>query len=299
MNRRSLLNGLSAVAFVGIASFASPADVLAQDASASSLAFTLLPDQDPLVIEARGSELAEYLSGALGTTVQYVPMSSYEDAVAAFTNGDVQLAWFGGLTGLEARNTVEGSQALAQRPEDKAFISYFIANAGTGLGEQIDFPTDIAGKSFVFGAEDSTSGRLMPEYYIRQALGQAPADLFSQVGFSGNHTQTIRDVQSGEYEVGAVNHNVWNAAVEAGEVNPAQALVIWRTPTYPDYQWSIRGDVDAQYGDGTVEKVRAALLAIPETAVQDRYFASGLVSTSNDEYAPLAEAAKDIGLPGF
>ena len=72
------------------------------------------------------------------------------------------------------------------------------------------------GKTFTFGSKGSTSGRLMPEYYIRKHLGKSPDDAFRRVGFSGDHSRTIALVQSGSYQVGAVNFKVWENEIKAG-----------------------------------------------------------------------------------
>ena len=95
--------------------------------------FTAIPDQDETRLVERFTRVAEYLQGKLGITVKYLPVKSYPAAVTAFTNNQVQLAWFGGFTGVQARRQVPGSDAIAQGAEDAAFKSYLIANAKTGL----------------------------------------------------------------------------------------------------------------------------------------------------------------------
>ena len=105
----------------------------------------------------------------------------------------------------------------------------------------------------------------MPEFFLRQQFdGKAPEQVFSRVGFSGDHSRTIQLVQSGAYEVGVLDYSVWELEKKAGKVDPAQVQVIWETPTYPDYQWTIRGDVDATFGAGFKDKVQAALLALDD-----------------------------------
>ena len=95
--------------------------------------FTAIPDQDETRLVERFTKVAEYLQGKLGVpTVKYLPVKSYPAAVTAFTNNQVQLAWFGGFTGVQARRAVAGSEAIAQGAEDVAFKSYVIANAKTG-----------------------------------------------------------------------------------------------------------------------------------------------------------------------
>src|SRR6266478_4086108 len=220
--------------------------------------FTAIPDQDETRLVERFTRVAEYLQSKLGLPVKYLPVKSYPAAVTAFTNGQVQLAWFGGFTGVQARRQVAGSQAIAQGAEDVAFKSFFIANAKTGLTPSKEFPKQIAGKTFTFGSRASTSGRLMPEYFIRSAFGgRGPDEVFARVGFSGDHSRTIQLVQSGAYEVGVVDYSVWELDKQAGKIDAAQVGVIWESPTFPDYQWTVRGGVDVLYGAGFTEKLRA------------------------------------------
>src|SRR5215470_10459437 len=198
--------------------------------------FTAIPDQDETRLVERFTRVAEYLQSKLGVPVKYLPVKSYPAAVTAFTNGQVQLAWFGGFTGVQARKQVPGSEAIAQGAEDVAFKSYIIANTKTGLKQSKEFPAAIAGKSFTFGSRASTSGRLMPEFYIRKEFGgRGPDEIFARVGFSGDHSRTIQLVQSGAFEVGVLDYSVWELESKAGKVDAAQVGVIWESPTFPDY----------------------------------------------------------------
>src|SRR5215813_11159004 len=181
---------------------------MAQDKPA--FVFTAIPDQDETRLVERFTKVADYLKGKLAVPVKYLPVKSYPAAVTAFINNQVQLAWFGGFTGVQARRQAAGSEAIAQGAEDAAFRSFIIANVKTGLAPSKEFPKDIAGKTFTFGSRASTSGRLMPEYFIRREFGgKSPEAIFARVGFSGAHSRTIQLVQSGAYEVGVLDFTVW------------------------------------------------------------------------------------------
>src|SRR4051794_9307518 len=144
-------------------------------AQEKTFVFTAIPDQDESRLVERFTKVAERLQAKLGVPVKYVPVKSYPAAVTAFANNQMQLAWFGGFTGVQARRQTPGSRAIAQGAEDAAFRSYLIANAKTELRPTKEFPKEIAGKSFTFGARASTSGRLMPEFFIRQGFaGKSP-----------------------------------------------------------------------------------------------------------------------------
>jgi phosphonate transport system substrate-binding protein len=258
--------------------------------------FTAIPDQDETRLVERFTRVADYLQGRLGLPVKYLPVKSYPAAVTAFTNGQVQLAWFGGFTGVQARRQVAGSEAIAQGAEDVAFKSFFIANTKTGLAPSKEFPKAIAGKSFTFGSRASTSGRLMPEYFVRNAFGRGPEEVFSRVGFSGDHSRTIQLVQSGAYEVGALDFSVWELDRKAGKLDPAQVTVIWETPTFPDYQWTVRGDVEKVYGAGFKDKLTAALLAINDPAILAQFARSKFIPAKNSDYGPIEEVGKVTNL---
>tara|TARA_B100000941_G_scaffold290847_1_gene275228 strand:+ start:8567 stop:9421 length:855 start_codon:yes stop_codon:yes gene_type:complete len=258
--------------------------------------FTAIPDQDTARLEQRFNKIAKYLTNELGTEVIYLPVKSYSASVEAFKNNQVQLAWFGGLSGVKARLSVPGSRAIAQGKNDPNFKTYFIANTSTGLNISNEFPKEIKNSTFTFGSKGSTSGRLMPEFFIREYFNKAPKEVFERVGYSENHSKTIQLVQSGAYQFGAVNYKVWKKDLESGKVNPDMVNIIWETPDYPDYNWSIRGDVDEAFGSGFLEKVQKALLNISDKDILEQFPRESFIEATNDMYNPILETAQKVGI---
>ncbi|SFU03294.1 putative selenate ABC transporter substrate-binding protein [Halomonas saccharevitans] len=278
---------------------AAPAAALAlfaQGAAADTFRFTAIPDENQSRLIERFSKVAEYLETRLDVDVEYVPVKSYGASVSAFRNDQVQLAWFGGLSGVQARRLVPGSEALAQGSEDAEFKSYLIAHRSTGLEPAETLPEAIEGMSLTFGSRTSTSGRLMPEHFLRERFDAAPDELFSRVGFSGDHSRTIALVEAGTWELGAVNFSVWDAAVADGRVDTDKVEVIWETPPYPDYNWTVRGDVDARFGEGFTDRVRAALLEMDDPDLLASFPREGFIPADNALYAPIEDVAEELGL---
>jgi phosphonate transport system substrate-binding protein len=276
--------------------FAAVASVQPAHAQAPTFYFSAIPDEDETKLTARFTKIAAYLSKEVGIPVQYVPLKSYPASVTAFKNDQIQLAWFGGLTGVQAQRAVPGSQAIAQGVEDKAFITYFIANAATAIEPSADLPKAIAGKTFTFGAKTSTSGRLMPEFHLRKTFGKGPDEIFSKVGYSGDHTKTVELVQSGAYDIGAVNYSSFDDMVKTGKADPAKVKIIWKTPPFPDYNWTVRGDVDKRFGAGTLEKVRAAILGMKDPELLQSFPRKGFIPAQNSDYLPIEDTGKQLGL---
>ncbi len=265
-------------------------------ARAETFVFTAIPDEDESHLQERFDKVARYLQSQLNVDVRYIPVKSYAAAVTAFRNNQVQLAWFGGLSGVQARRLVPGSEAIAQGYEDQFFKTYLIAHRSSGLITSAEFPSGIVGKSFTFGAKGSTSGRLMPEFYIRQHLQKSPEELFSTLGFSDDHSRTIALVQSGAYQVGAVNYSVWESELAAGKIDPSQVVVIWETPTYPDYQWTVRNDVKDSFGADFKQRLTDALITMNDPELLASFPRKSFVKASNDLYLPIYTTAVSIGI---
>ena len=163
-------------------------------------------------------------------------MKSYSASVQAFKNNEVQLAWFGGLSGVQARIAVPESVAIAQGAEGSRLHLLFHRQYEHRLIVFGKIPKSHQGQDFHFRLQGFDIGPSDAEYFIREAYGMAPREIFKRVGFSGDHSKTLALVQAGSYEVGAMNYKVWRKEVDAGKVDPNKVQVIWRTPGYPDYK---------------------------------------------------------------
>ncbi len=265
------------------------------------LAIGAIPDQDPERLQRLYGSLADYLEERLEVPVEYAPVTDYAAAVTAFRVGDLELVWFGGLTGVQARLQVPGAEAIAQRGIDEDFHSVFIAHPSAGL-DSITEPEGLdalRGHSFTFGSESSTSGRLMPQYHLEEA-GVSLSDFRGQPGFSGSHDRTIALVASGTYEVGALNEQVWRQRVAEGAVDTSRVRVVWRTPAYYDYHWVLHPAAEARYGPGLAERVREALTSLDgddarEREILDLFGAERFIPTRNENYERIEEVGRRIG----
>jgi phosphonate transport system substrate-binding protein len=261
-----------------------------------------IPDQNPERLNRLYGALSDELGASLNVEVQYVPVSNYAAAVSAFRSGSLDLVWFGGLTGVQARLQTPGATVLAQRDIDAEFTSVFIANGASGLRPitSADQLVQLKGRRLAFGSESSTSGRLMPQYFLGEN-GVTMAELAGGgPGFSGSHDATIAVVQSGAYEVGALNSQVWQSNVDAGRVDPAKAAVIWRTPPYVDYHWVARPDLDSRFGEGFTGRVQNALLSLTPTTergalVLELFGAKRFIPAQNEDYSKIEAVGRQLG----
>ena len=261
-----------------------------------------IPDQDPDVLQRQFGLVTEHLEAETGFDVEYVPVTDYQGAVSGFAVGDLDLVWFGGLTGVQARLEVDGAHATAQRDIDAEFTSVFIAGADVGIEPFDDVAglSAVAGHSLTFGSESSTSGRLMPQHFLAEAGVDVESDITGEVGFSGSHDATIEVVEAGSYEIGALNSQVWDTRVEAGEVDTDAVVEIFRTPTYYDYHWVAHPSIDERFGAGATDDITAAFLALSiddpaDAEILELFGAGAFIETTDENYAAIEAVARDIG----
>lgn len=260
------------------------------------LKFSAIPDQDKTELQEKFTALAGYLGEKLGVQVEYVPSTDYKASVEMFKNGDIQLAWFGGLTGVQARAAVAGAEAIVQGKEDPDYLSYFIAHRNAGIAASDDFPLGIAKKSFTFGSESSTSGRLMPTFFILEQTGKSPQEFFEQApGFSGSHDKTAQLVASGQVEVGVLSYKTFDKLVAAGEVDPEVVRIIWRTPTYADYNFTAHPALEEKFGEGFTERLREVLIQVDDPGLLSAFPREALIPAANEDYAGIEKVAVDLG----
>lgn len=259
--------------------------------AADVLKVSAIPDEAPTELQRKFKPLGAYLEKELGMPVEFVPVSDYAAVVEGIAADRVDLAWLGGFTFVQTRLKTGNAIPLVQREQDEKFTSKFItADAG------VNSLQDLKGKTFAFGSVSSTSGSLMPRFFM-QKDGIVPEQFFSRVAFSGAHDATVAWVQAGKVDAGVLNASVWDKLVAAGKVDTAKVKVIATTPTYYDYNWTVRGTLDPEL----TAKIKAAFLALdpanPEhKAILDLQAASRFIETKPENYAGIEEAARAAGL---
>ena len=280
-----------------LAGFALASSCGNSESTESVLKFSAIPDDNATELQQKFDKVADYLSEKLGVPVEYVPTADYGASVQAFKNGDIQLAWFGGLTGVQARAAVEGSHAIAQGKVDPVYKSYFIAHKDSGLEPSESFPSALAGKNFTFGSERSTSGRMMPEHFIRQNTGKSPAEFLGrEMSFSGSHDTTAKLVQAGTFDAGVLSYKTYDKMVAAGDIDPEVCRIIWTTPTYVDYNWTAHPALDTTFGEGTMDRLQQALIEMSDPELLDAVMRSeGLITAQNSDFDPVAKLATELG----
>ena len=261
-----------------------------------------IPDQNPERLNRLYENLSSELSDQLNVEVKYIPVTNYASAVTAFRTGNLDLVWFGGLTGVQARLQTKGSKVLVQRDIDEKFHTLFIANKNTLIQRinNINGLKSLKGKRFTFGSESSTSGRLMPQYFLNKAGVQLKDFKGGTPGFSGSHDATLMLVQSGSYEAGALNEQVWDSNLKRGRIDSSKVYVIWKTPSYYDYHWVVQGNLDKKFRKDFTKDLTNVFLSFNAKSKRQKkilnlFGAKKFIKSRNENYNKIEKIGRKLG----
>ena len=286
MQTRSFLKTL--IALAGLAAAAS--SPLAQPAV---LRVSAIPDEAPTELQRKFKPLGDYLKKETGADVQFTPVTDYAAVVEGLANNKIDLAWLGGFTFVQAKlRTNGGAVPIVQRAEDEKFTSKFIVPAASPVRTL----AELKGKSFAFGSPSSTSGHLMPRFFLQKDGIDADKD-FKTVAFSGAHDATVAFVASGRADAGVLNASVWDKLMETANPNAAKVRVLATTPPYYDYNWTVRPGLDAALTRRLTDAFLKLNPANPEhKEILGLQRASKFIATKASNYDGIEAAARSGGL---
>jgi len=258
----------------------------------TELRVSVIPDENPQELLRIYTPFTKYLSKKIGLPVKFDPVVDYAATVEGLAANRLDLVWFGGFTSVQAARRAKGAQRIIMRKEDAQFKSMFITRKGSGIRSL----KDLKGKTFAFGSVSSTSGHLMPRFYLLQA-GIKPEKDFAKFAFSRAHDATAAWVEAGRVDAGALNFLVWDKLVQSKKVDTSKVEVFWITPAYVDYVWTIRGGIDQDL----VNKISTAFLDLDYKDPVHRkllklHRTKGYIPAKDSEWKVIENAAIAAGL---
>jgi phosphonate transport system substrate-binding protein len=256
------------------------------------LRVSAIPDEAPTELQRKFKPLGSYLEQKTGMKVEFVPVTDYAASVEGLINNKLDMVWFGGFTFVQAKVRSNGKVIpIVQREEDEKFKSVFITT-----DKSINKLEDLKGRTFTFGSESSTSGHLMPRYYLLAAKINPDTDM-KRIAFSGAHDATVAAVSGGKVDAGVLNISVWEKLVAQGKVDRNALRVFYTTPGYFDYNWTVRSDMNPALR----KKLTDAFLALNANDPQgkeilDLQRATRFIPTKAENYDSIEKAAHNAGL---
>lgn len=255
-----------------------------------SLRLSMIPTTDPGKMLRDSRPLVEYLQRETGARVELTIPTNYAAVVEAVGSDQVDIAHLGGFTYVQASARF-AARPLVQRDRDRNFHSVFLTQPGSGVNTL----SDLKGRTFAFGDVNSTSGHLMPEYFMRQS--GVDSEVIARAVYTGGHDATALAVAHGKVDAGALDELVFERMTKEGRLAPDSVRVFYTTPPYLDYVWAARKGLDPKLADAFADALLKLDGANAEhKRVLDILSAAKYVRADDADYERLRQAARDAGL---
>ena len=257
----------------------------------------LVPNQSPDKVKAQYEPFRTYLAEKLGVPVELFVATDYNGVVEAMIANRLDLAYFGGVTYVQARSRADIYPIVTEidrLTNTTKYTSVIIVHADS----QIRTMADLHDKTFAFGDISSTSGSLYPRlmldaagYTLTDDPKVAPQGLKS-VTYTGGHDATALAVERGSADAGGLEERILLRAIEVGTVDKDKIRIIQRSGPIEGYPWAVRGKLDKHL----VEQLANAFLEITDPDLLKLMRAEGYARVSDQDYAYVREQSKRFGL---
>ncbi|MFA6044054.1 MAG: phosphate/phosphite/phosphonate ABC transporter substrate-binding protein [Phycisphaerales bacterium] len=206
-----------------------------------SIRVGLVPVEGGADTKARWAPLGEAIEKRLKLPVELVSTSTYQGVITAMGNDQLEFAYMGPKSYVEAANRAKGEALLVELNEHgvPGYHCIFIVPAASAIKTL----QEATGKKFAFTDINSTSGYLIPAMTLLDVTGKPADKYFGQVTFSGSHSTSLLQVASGEIDVAATNDVDTNYAVEKGTVKADSFRVIYTSELIPGSPMVCRKDI--------------------------------------------------------
>ena len=195
------------------------------------------------------------MSEEVGIPVKAFYATQYAGVIEAMRFGQVDLAWFGGKSYIEAAE-IANAEVFAQTVADdgsKGYYSHLIMNKdhpdlakAKEMGGDKYVLENASNLQFAFNDPNSTSGYLVPSYYVFAQNGVNPQEAFKRLIFAGNHEATALAIANNQVDV-ATNNNESLSRLE--KTNPSareNVEVVWTSTLIPSDPIAWRADLSEE-----------------------------------------------------
>jgi phosphonate transport system substrate-binding protein len=256
-------------------------------ASPDVLRVALLPDESPSTVITQNKKLKAYLERELGKKIELVVTTDYSSMIEAMRHGRLELAYFGPLSYVLARQKSDIEPFAALRTKGTTtYTSVLIGNVAAGIAK----PADLAGQDMAFGDTASTSSHLIPKALLAEHGLKAGTDY--KAHFVGAHDAVALTVQNGKAAGGGLSKPIFESLIARKVIDKDKVRVLKESRPFPQYPWTMRSTLDAELK----AKIRSAFLELRDPEVLAPFKADGFGPITDKDYDVVRDLAKLLNL---
>ncbi|MDP8940519.1 MAG: phosphate/phosphite/phosphonate ABC transporter substrate-binding protein [Actinomycetota bacterium] len=259
-------------------------------ASEETLRVGLIPNQNPEEVEAQYQPLEDYLREEIGREVEVSVPATYNAVVEALVSGELDMAYFGGLTYVQARQRADVTPLVTEvnpRTGTTKYRSLIITSTESDIFEV----EQVEGRNFAFGSVSSTSGSLYPSIMLKKAGIDYRTDL-GEYTYTGGHDTTAQAVANGRVDAGGLEDRIFYDLRDEGVIEEGSIRIVAESEPIEGYPWVVRDDLP----DEDQEALANAYLDMENPELLDLMRAESYARVSADDYDYVEKQARALNL---
>lgn len=246
------------------------------------LKVALLPDENASTVIKNNRPLQAYLEKTLNKKIELIVTTDYSSMIEAMRHGRIDLAYFGPLSYVLAKQKSEIEPFAAVRQKGSTtYQSVLIVNNAAGINSI----ADISNKNVAYGDKASTSSHLIPKSMLAEKGLMGGVQY--QEHFVGAHDAVALAVQNNHAQAGGLSKPIFEALVQRGMIDPNKVKVLAESKPFPQYPWTMRSNIKPELK----EKIRTAFLNIKDPEVLKSFKADGFGPIADKDY----DAVRSLG----
>jgi len=270
MNKTIIILLLSSIGFL------SSSIVLADSKSNPDvLRVAILPDENASELIKQNKKLQLYLENRLDKKIELVVTTDYSSMIEAMRFGRLELAYFGALSYVMAKERSEIEAFAAQMK--KGSIMYhgvIIVNKDSMISNILD----VRGKTMAYGDPASTSSHLIPRAHL---LINANLDIDDyKAVYLGSHDAVALNVQNGNADAGGLSKKIFEHLVEREMISLDKVQIIAISNPFPNYPWTMQSSLDPELK----EKIKQAFYDLDDPEITKPLKADGFMPVTDSDY---------------
>jgi phosphonate transport system substrate-binding protein len=237
------------------------------------------------------NKLSNHFETELGMPVEITVYPDYQAVVEAMNYDDVNMAYFGPSTYIDA-NEQSGARAIMTQLIDGEpfYYSYLITHKDSALESIDDVVADSKDLTFAFGDPKSTSGSLIPGIELKKqgVFSNQNEHQFKNILYTGGHDATAIAVENEQVDVGAIDSAIFNTLKKNEKIGD-NFKVIWQSDKLFQYPWAVSKAVSEELAT----RIQNAFLKIEDKEILDAFAATGFTKASDEDYEAIRQAKKE------
>lgn len=250
----------------------------------------LVPNQAPDQLKAKYDPFKIYLEKKLDMKIEFFVANNYAGVVEAMANGKLDMAYFGGLTYVQAKQKANVHPIVTEVDKETHTTKYYSLII-TPADSKIQSLQDLKGKNFAFGDISSTSGSLYPRIMLDKAGIKVPTD-FTNVIYTGKHDATALAVQNGSVDAGGLEGRILNKLIADGTIDKSKIRILSKSDFIEGYPWVVQDSMDKKLE----AKIVNAFLSLKDAELLKLMKAEKYATVTASDYSYIETEAKRLGL---